>query len=328
VLFADSAAPNRRACPLCGAASPYAFTARDRNRETTSERFTYNRCIACATIFMADAPADLSRYYLDDYHGFKPDGAPEWTTNPALLEVEAFRVRLLRRHVEPGSLIDVGAGPGGFAAAARDEGFEVTAIEMDERCCDYMESRIGVRAIRSDQPIERLKLLPGARVISMWHVLEHLRDPAGMLVTAAECLQPGGVLAVGVPNPDSMQFRLLGANWAHLDAPRHLSLIPAAAIATHLETLGLRQLEALTADPFGRICNLYGWSQAVRHRPARRDPSPSVIKLARAIRAALAPIEDRRQRGAALTLLFGKDRTSRRGRCPDSARQIESEAPR
>jgi SAM-dependent methyltransferase len=291
---------------MCGAVSSHALTAHDRNRETTSERFTYKRCSACATLFMVDVPADLSRYYVGDYHGFGSDGAPEWTTNPTLREVEAFRIRLLRRYVGPGALIDVGAGAGAFAAAARDEGFEVTALEMDERCCEYMQSRLGIHAIRTDQPIEQLRLLPAARVISMWHVLEHLRDPAGMLTAAAESLQPGGVLAVGVPNPESLQFRLLGPSWAHLDAPRHLCLMPRAAIAAHLRPLGLRPLVTLTGDPFGQICNLFGWTQALRYRPARRDPPASVIHAARAIRALLSSIERRGERGAALTLLFVK----------------------
>jgi hypothetical protein len=121
-------------CPLCGAGSSYALTATDRNRELTAERFAYNRCGACASVFMVDPPEDLSRYYVGDYHGFGPDGEPEWRQNPTLLEVEEFRASLLREHVAEGPLIDIGAGAGAFAAAASAVGFDVTAIEMDARC--------------------------------------------------------------------------------------------------------------------------------------------------------------------------------------------------
>lgn len=50
-------------CPICGSASHFAFAARDRNRRITTERFAYNRCRTCATVFMVDPPGDLGRYY-------------------------------------------------------------------------------------------------------------------------------------------------------------------------------------------------------------------------------------------------------------------------
>lgn len=295
-----------RACPLCGAPSKHALTATDRNRESTSERFEYNRCDSCATVFMLDVPEELARYYTGEYHGFGPDGAPEWTHNPTLQEVEAWRARLLSRHVAPGPLIDLGAGPGGFSAAAKREGFEVTAIEMDSRCCEYLDGSLGVRAICSDQPVAELRELAPARAIVMWHVLEHLRDPAEMLQAAVAGLQDGGVLAIGVPNPRSLQFGLLRTRWAHLDAPRHLCLMPEQALLTHLHSLGMRLLESTTGDPFGRVCSLHGWVAALQRRPARGDPSPPVIRAAQAITAALGPLE-RAGHGAALTLLLAKE---------------------
>ena len=294
-------------CPLCGADSAHAFTAVDRNREISAERFSYSRCVACGTVFMVDVPDDLGRYYAGDYHRFEADGTPEVMRNPTLREVEAFRVRMLLRHVPPGTLIDIGAGPGGFAAAAKQEGFDVTVIEMDRRCCEYLESELGMRAICSDEPIEQLSALPPAQAITLWHVLEHLEDPAEMLAVAADRLQPGGVLALGVPNPRSLQFRLLGARWAHLDAPRHLRLMPADALAASLRPHGLRLLEFTTCDPFGRLCSLHGWTSAMRRRPALGDPPASLIRLAQAVTLALRPIERRTDRGAAMTLLFGKD---------------------
>lgn len=298
-------AADPRSCPLCGGHSVYELTAVDRNRETTSESFTYNRCGSCSTVFMVDVPEDLLRYYEGDYHRFDSDGSPEWAHNPTLLEVETWRGRALRRHTEPGALIDIGAGPGGFSAAAKREGFEVSAIEMDRRCCEYLERGLGVRAICSDQPVARLRELPPARAIAMWHVLEHLRDPAEMLAAAVEGLQDGGVLAIGVPNPSSLQFRLLGTRWAHLDAPRHLCLIPEPALIAHLRPLGMQPLESTTGDPFGRVCSLHGWAWALRRRPASGDASPALMRAAQAITAALGPLE-RSGHGAALTLLFAK----------------------
>jgi len=166
---------------------------------------------------------------------------------------------------------------------------------------------LGLAAVCSDQPVAQLRKLPPARAISLWHVLEHLRDPREMLAAAAERLEPGGVLALGVPNPRSLQFRLLGTRWAHLDAPRHLCLMPEGALLARLREHGLRPLESTTSDPFGVLCSLHGWVYALRRRPARKDSPASVIHAARLISRALSPLEHRGRRGAALTLLAVKD---------------------
>ena len=300
-------ASDARACPFCGGSSAFALSASDRNRETTAARFQYRRCLSCETLFMVDPPSDLAPFYAGDYHRFAADGAAAWERNATLREVETSRVEMLLGHLQPGGqLIDVGAGPGGFAAAAKDAGFDVTAIEMDRRSCEYMESRLEIRAICSDDPLASLARLPSARVISLWHALEHLRDPAAMLEAAAGRLQPGGMLAIGVPNPRSLQFRVLGSRWAHLDAPRHLCLVPEQALVLRLRALGLRRVEATSSDLFAKLCSLHGWVYALRRRPARGDAASATVRAAQAIATALAPLERRDLRGAALTLLFVK----------------------
>jgi SAM-dependent methyltransferase len=296
-----------RACPFCGGRPEHALTASDRNRESTDERFEYERCTTCATLFLRDVPDDLSPYYAGDYHRFGDDGAAEWESNATLRAVETARVAMLAEHLAPGGpLVDVGAGPGGFAAAARDAGYDVTAIEMDDRSCEYMRERLGIRAIHGDDPVAALGELEPARVISMWHVLEHLPDPAAILATAADRLQDGGVLAIGVPNPASLQFRALGARWAHLDAPRHLCLIPERALSERLRGLGLGPLLATSDDLFSRLCALHAWIYALRRRPAHGDATRVTVRAAQAITKALAPLERSDLRGPALTLLYAK----------------------
>jgi SAM-dependent methyltransferase len=295
-------------CPLCGASGRPFLTAVDRNRGLGEGRFAYLRCGACDTVYMSEVPVDLARFYVGDYYGFDEHGEPPWTRNELLARSEAARIELLLRHVEPsGQLVEVGAGPGGFASAARAAGFDVTAIEMDARCCEYLTRRVGVRAIRSDDPEAVLVGLPPARVIALWHVLEHLADPAGLLARAAERLEPGGVLALGVPNPDSLQFRLLRSRWAHLDAPRHLCLMPAAALIAHADGLGLHCVELTTADPFGEHSNMFGWASALRRDPSAGPTPGPVIAAAQALTAVLGPVERRGLHGAALTLLLRKD---------------------
>jgi SAM-dependent methyltransferase len=292
-------------CRFCGGSrSMPSVTAWDRNRELSEERFVYWRCHNCATVFLASVPDDLGRYYGAGYHGFS-GGEPQWRHSQTLRDFEAARVELIRRHAEPGPLIEIGSGAGAFAAAARDAGFAVTGIERDKACCDHLRDGLGVGAIHTDQPAAALADLGPPAVVAMWHVLEHLPDPDEALAAAAATLRPGGLLALGVPNPESLQFHALGARWAHLDAPRHLSLIPADALTARAAGLGLRRVALGTNDPFGLHCNQHGWTAALVSRPARGLPVPARC-AGLALTRLMAPVERRGLRGSALLLVFGK----------------------
>lgn len=294
-------------CPICGGAGRSALNARDRNRAVTSERFVYHRCVNCGTLFLANIPRDLERYYQGGYYPFGPDGEPLWQGNPLRLAAESFRVDLIGAHVDGGRLIDIGAGAGGFALAARAAGFDVTALEMDGQCCAYMQRELGVTAIQTDEPAKTLSTLEGAQAITLWHVLEHLADPLGMLETVIEKLDEGGVLAIAVPNVRSLQFRLLRTRWAHLDAPRHLVLTGADTLTEKICSLGMSRVAVTTSDPDGQECDLFGWLNALRRRPANGPQSPRVQMAAFGLRRLMAPVERRGLRGSAITMLFRKD---------------------
>lgn len=297
---------NTSDCPFCGGIGTHMFEARDRNRETTDESFAYARCQGCRTVFMVAPPADLSRYYAEDYYQFGPDGEPAWKTDRQRLDAASYRVALLLSHTEPGHLIEIGSGTGAFASTAQAAGFDVSAIEMSERCCRYLSESEGIRAICSDRPLEVLASLPQARVVVLWHVLEHLSNPAEVLARLADKLEPGGILAIGVPNPSSLQFRLLGRRWAHLDAPRHLCLIPPDALIDKGHVLGMHEVALTTTDPDGLECDFFGWVCALTRRPARGSTPLLLSHSARALTRALAPLERTGNRGSAITILMRK----------------------
>lgn len=305
-----TATGDSRPCPLCAGAGAHAFYAKDRNREITQRRFSYARCEACDTIFMVDVPADLGRYYEGDYYQFDPDGEPAWKASSDRIQAESYRVELLGRHISAGRLIEIGSGTGGFAVTAAAAGFDVTSIEMNDRCCRYLSERAGITAICSDRPLDALASLAAADVVALWHVLEHLPNPGEMLELIAQKLTPGGVLALAVPNPRSLQFRLLGSRWAHLDAPRHLCLMAPDALVRKGEEAGLRCVTMTTNDPDGLQCNFLGWVNAFERRPAGGSISRLGGYAALGMNRALAPVERTGHRGSAITILMRKQERS------------------
>ncbi len=289
-------------CPLCGSSdAPYLFTASDRNRRVSGESFSYHRCGPCGAIFLADPPADLGRYYPKAYYDL-----PDADALDAAAPQEAYKLDFLRPFAPTGRLIEIGPGVGAFARLAQKRGYDVTTIEMDPRACVHLRSVAGVGAIESAAPEEVLQRLPPSQAIALWHVLEHLPHPWASLEGAAENLAPGGVLVIGTPNPESLQLRLLRARWPHLDAPRHLYLVPAHLLFGWAAKLGLERVSLTTRDPGGRAWNRFGWGHAVRPPNRGRLDRIAARAAGAALATAAAPLERRGLNGATYTAVLRK----------------------
>jgi 2-polyprenyl-3-methyl-5-hydroxy-6-metoxy-1,4-benzoquinol methylase len=299
----DQSAPTTTlACRRCGASATSAVLhAVDRNRAAGDRSFEYARCDACGVTWLPDVPEDLAAYYPDDYHASL---AP--ADLAAAIKGEAPRLELITRHVSPGRMLEIGPSQGVFAAAARAAGFDVVTLEMDADCCEYLEREVGVRAIQTPAPERVIPTLEPSRAAVMWHVIEHVPEPWAILRAIALNLEPGGVLALATPNPKSLQSRLLGARWVHLDAPRHLTLIPLPALRDEAASLGLELVSATTSDPTGLMLNRLGWERSFLRAPAMR-PNPRLAHtIGRICKAALGEWEQRGLRGAAYTTVFRK----------------------
>ena len=287
-----------RPCRLCGAPSAPAFVVGDRNRGLGPGRFEYRTCSACSAIFIVEPPADLGRYYAPDGYG-----SADEQISPELEKRERAKVELLRPFVPRGRMVEIGPGPGLFTRVAKADGFQVTAIEMDGNYCRHLEDVLGVSVIQSDAPSDVLPTLPPSDAIVMWHAVEHLSDPWAVLESCAENLRVGGVLAISTPNPQSLQFRLLRSRWVHLDAPRHLQLIPLDTLKRRLLERGLRVVETTTTDPVGKELNLMGWERALRSGSSRTPTRLS--ELGGIVLTVVARgIERRGLAGATYTALF------------------------
>lgn len=268
-------------------------------------RFSYYRCKYCLTFFNVDVPDDIGIYYPKEYYN-----VPSIDLLEKLSSGESPRLEMLQKVVASGELIEIGSGFGIFALAAKRAGFTVTAIEMDSRCCEYLVSAVGVNVVCSDAPNVILKDLSASSAIAMWHSLEHFPNPWDVLDSAVDNLKWGGALIIAMPNPDSVQFRLLGKRWAHVDAPRHLFLIPLSALEKHLAGRGLKLVNATSNDPSGQYWNLFGWEYAMRKCPKGRPPTKVVHALSMGLTLFMRPFERRKLAGAAYTAVFVKEKPS------------------
>ena len=99
---------------------------------------------------------------------------------------------------EPGSVLDVGAGLGVFPARMKEAGWEVTALDPDERAVAHAREHIGVEAVCADFMEE--DSLGRFDLVTFNKVLEHVPDPVAMLARTRANLEPGGAVYVELPD--------------------------------------------------------------------------------------------------------------------------------
>ncbi len=125
-----------------------------------------------------------------------------------------------------GVVLDVGCGGGLFLQMLMERGR--TGASGPCMGLDFSIDAAGAAWHRSGVPavvgsLTTAPLAPGScAAVTMFHVLEHLYDPASYLEAAHRLLAPDGRLVVQVPNAACWQFLLFGERWNGIDVPRHL----------------------------------------------------------------------------------------------------------
>ena len=219
---------------------------------------------------MAESPPNLADYYAGDEH----IGSLDELSRAAARE--RYRLDLVQPFVGSGLCLEIGPNYGIFPYLAKEAGFEVDVVEMDEDCCRFLKEVVGVNVVRSSEPERELATMGPYNLIVMRHVLEHLPKPWQCLDAAAARLLPGGVLYIASPNPRALQLKLLGSRWPHLDAPRHLQLIQADTLIDHMRSLDLVPVLVTCNDMGGLDCNIFGWERALTNLSTHRLlPNPA-----------------------------------------------------
>jgi SAM-dependent methyltransferase len=152
--------------------------------------------------------------------------------------VERDKLRFLRGLAPHSRVLELGAGDGRFVSRLGHAGFEARGIEPSEGAVRMARAR-GARVERAT--VAELDLEPASLdAVVVWHVLEHLRDPAAVMGRIAGWLRPGGLAVVACPNLASLQARIGGDRWFHQDVPRHLTHFTAAGLVRLVERSGFR----------------------------------------------------------------------------------------
>jgi SAM-dependent methyltransferase len=223
-------------CPLCGRVHP---------ARTITVNFgmtaTVAECGDCRLAYQTPQPAvEASSAYMD----------MRWRSQDAYVadrEHQRSRARkqlaLVSGIVAPASrILDFGAGSGAFVATAHERGWDAVGVER---------SPIAVERARRDHAVRLDPDLPepdaSFDVVTLWDVVEHLRDPRGILESLRAQVRPGGWMFLETGNWESWNRLAAGDRWG-LYLFDHQYYFSPASLERLLGQAGLVDFRLLPAD--------------------------------------------------------------------------------
>lgn len=238
------------ACQVCGGtAFAETYRVRDTNQDVPGE-WTIETCAACGLGRLSPMPsaAQVATFYRDVFYAEDGERFRPWMENMrrGLSGSRAFRLMLLRPR--PGRLLDFGAGAGHFAAFMRSRRWAAVAFDPFSAASEGGALEDGSERISVDCADGHYD------AITLWYVIEHLRDPRGAIREFHRALRPGGMLVLATQDFASVQARIFGTRWLFLDPPRHLFQFSAATLSRMAEQEGFvvrhRSSASLEMGPF------------------------------------------------------------------------------
>ena len=224
-------------CNLCGeTASTPVFS---------TKGYDLVECTTCKLAYIANQPDDaaLARLYSgsEGYHAaLKDPASPQWTVIRRTAEAH---MNFMSRVPGTGRLIDVGCSTGQFLNLARASGYAVSGIEFSDDSRLFTADHFGLEV--EPGSIHNTAQEPGSvDFVTMFDVIEHVRDPMADMRAAFRLLRPGGWFVLSTPNIDGLFPRLsrpLASRldyWPHPEPPYHLYQYSVRTLGASLERAG------------------------------------------------------------------------------------------
>jgi len=224
------------ACPVCGAGE---------RRPLLPEvhHIGVARCSACELVH---ATGHYAATYLSESYYAARAKLRQSPTRPSARDIDRKRRNVeLYDRLSGGRLgrpragaraLDIGCDTGLLLDALRELGYHTEGIER---------SPAGVQAEAAGHEVHALDIevtdlgLGRYDLITMTHVLEHLREPVRGLVWIRRHLAPGGLAVIEVPNWGDLLRPLWGRRFRPLELGDHISFFERSTLAAALTRAGL-----------------------------------------------------------------------------------------
>jgi 2-polyprenyl-3-methyl-5-hydroxy-6-metoxy-1,4-benzoquinol methylase len=131
------------------------------------------------------------------------------------------RIEKIESLTERGKILDIGCSIGHFLKLAQDRDWEALGIELNTRAIKYATEQLGIKVIPRKLPEADLPD-NSFNAVTLWGVLEHVKNPTELLCQIHLLLKDNGILLISCPNVDSLVVRIMHEKTATFDGRNHL----------------------------------------------------------------------------------------------------------
>jgi cyclopropane fatty-acyl-phospholipid synthase-like methyltransferase len=229
-------------CPLCRAEA--------RCRFGLGHTTVWECASRICGLFFADPQLDdrsLADAYASHYYPSNEDGnAAVYENTPEAILRQTFN----KAEAELGplagkNLLDFGCGVGGLCKVAGEYGVPAMGIEPDASARKKACKSGGLRAYASLGSLREAQPDTKFDIVTMWDVIEHLREPWKVLKDLSDLLQPDGWLLLSTPNAACLRARVERERWENMVNPTHFYYFTRKSLEAVFSRAGFTQISEL-----------------------------------------------------------------------------------
>lgn len=179
------------------------------------------RCGECGQLISQCTEADYwqSMQEFDDPQGTLPVAGSEQRRFKRSKSFLDKITQLLGQPPEQIHLLDVGCSSGAFLNTAVELGFCAEGVEPAPKAA-ATATAAGLKVHQG--LLQEAGFAEGQfDAITLFEVIEHLREPSELLQECRRILRPGGILLVGTGNAASWSMAVMGSRWEYLHIAKH-----------------------------------------------------------------------------------------------------------
>tara|TARA_B100001175_G_scaffold314057_1_gene322705 strand:+ start:204 stop:998 length:795 start_codon:yes stop_codon:yes gene_type:complete len=138
-----------------------------------------------------------------------------------------------------GNLLDIGCGAGFFLNIAKERGWNCHGMEILPEYIKYAQEKFALKNIRLESLDEPISYnANNFDVITLWDLIEHLRNPLNSLKKIHRMMKPGGLLVMWTPNVKNAIF--LKERWVGYKILQHFYFFSGDSLKNMLEKTGFK----------------------------------------------------------------------------------------